>query len=176
MNICIHSTYTCTFDDFMAQVEKTRPQWSAFVDEHHIAKVDDHSSIMIMKVNDFEATGAMMSSDEMQAWDEENGCVDVIYNMEEMTEQLTLPEKIEHSEVQRMGEAKQKFMPLILAIGADNVYMVRTSDSSVSVVTHFPNEDLGKAAMDKISAVREKAAEHFAMTLNSAHAGACLSS
>ena len=75
-----------------------------------------------------------------------------------------------------MEEAKQKFMPLILATGADNVYMVRTSDSSVSVVTHFPNEELGKAAMDKISAVREKAAEHFAMTLNSAHAGACLSS
>ena len=86
MNICIHSTYTCTFDDFMAQVEKTRPQWPAFVDKHHIAKVDDHSSIMIMKVNDFEAMGAMMSSDEMKAWDAENGCVDVIYNMEEMTE------------------------------------------------------------------------------------------
>ena len=85
MNICIHSNYTCTFDDFMAQVEKTRPQWSAFVDKHNIAKVDDNISIMIMKVNDFEA-------------------------------------------------------------------------------------------MDKISAVREKAAEHFAMTLNSAHAGACLSS
>ena len=76
---------------------------------------------------------------------------------------------------QMMGEAKQKFMPLILATGADNVYTVRTSDSSVSVVTHFPNEELGKAAMDKISAVREKAAEHFAMTLNSSHAGSCLS-
>ena len=59
---------------------------SLFVENHHIAKVDDHSSIMIMKVNDFEAMGAMMSSDEMKAWDEENGCVDVIYNMEEMTE------------------------------------------------------------------------------------------
>ena len=57
-----------------------------FVENHHIAKVDDHSSIMIMKVNDFEAMGAMMSSDEMKAWDAENGCVDVIYNMEEMTE------------------------------------------------------------------------------------------
>ncbi len=65
MNICIHSTYSCTFDDFLTQVEKTRPQWSAFVDNHHIAKIDDHSSIMIMKVNDFEAMGAMMSSDEM---------------------------------------------------------------------------------------------------------------
>ena len=79
-------TYTCMFDDFLAQVEKTRPQWSAFVDKHHIAKVDDHSSIMIMKVNDFEAMGAMMSADEMKAWDAENGCVDVTYTMEEMTE------------------------------------------------------------------------------------------
>ena len=60
-----------------------------------------------------------------------------------------------------MEEAKQKFMPLILATGADNVYMVRTSDSSVSVVTHFPNEELGKAAMDKISAVRGESCRTF---------------
>ena len=56
------------------------------MDSHHIAKVDDHSSIMIMKVNDFEAMGAMMSLDEMKAWDAENGCVDETYTMEEMTE------------------------------------------------------------------------------------------
>ena len=75
-----------------------------------------------------------------------------------------------------MEEARQKFMPLILATGADNVYMVCTGGSSVSVFTYFPGGELGKAAMDKIGAVREKAAEHFVMTLNSAHAGACLSS
>lgn len=85
MNICIYSTSTCTFDDFMAQVEKSRPEWSRFVDGHHIAKVDDHSSIMIMNVTDFEAMGAMMSSDEMKAWDAANGCVDVVYTMEEMS-------------------------------------------------------------------------------------------
>ena len=85
MNICIYSTYTCTFDDFMAQVEKSRPEWSHFVDGHHIAKVDDHSLIMIMNVTDFEAMGAMMSSDEMKAWDAANGCVDVVYTMEEMS-------------------------------------------------------------------------------------------
>lgn len=66
--------------------KKTGPHWSAFVDKHHIAKVDDHSSIMIKKVNDFEAMSAMMSSNQMKAWDAENGCVDVIYKMEEMTE------------------------------------------------------------------------------------------
>ena len=38
-----------------------------------------------------------------------------------------------------MDEAKEKFMPMILATGADNVYMVRTGDNTVSVVTHFPD-------------------------------------
>ena len=75
-----------------------------------------------------------------------------------------------------MDEAKQKFMPMILATGADNVYMVRTSDTTVAVVTHFPDEERGRAAVDRIGAVREKAAEHFGMTLVSAHAGGCLSS
>ena len=75
-----------------------------------------------------------------------------------------------------MEEARQKYVPLTLAIGADSVWLVWTGDSSVSVVTDFPDEELGKAAMDKIGAVREKAAEHFAMTLYSANAGACLSS
>ena len=85
MNICIYSTYDCTFDDFMTQLEKSRPQWAPFVDGYHVAKIDDHRSIMIMNVTDLDAIGAMMSSDEMKAWDAENGCVDVIYSMEEMT-------------------------------------------------------------------------------------------
>ncbi len=74
------------FDNFVAQVEKTRPQWSAFVDNRHIAKVNDHSSIMIIEFNDFKSMAAMMSSDEMKAWNAGNGCVDVSYTMEEMTE------------------------------------------------------------------------------------------
>ena len=53
-----------------------------------------------------------------------------------------------------MEEAGQKFKSLILATGEDNVYMVRTSDNSVSEVTHCANEELGKAAKDKIGAVR----------------------
>ena len=63
----------------MEQIEKTRTQRSAFVDNHQIVNVDDHISIMIMTVNDFEAMGDMMSSDEMKAWDADNGFVDVVY-------------------------------------------------------------------------------------------------
>ena len=71
---------------FPGSVRKTRPKWSAFVDNHHIAKIDDHSSIVIMRVDDIKAMGAVMSSDEMKVWDAASGCVDVIYTMEEMTE------------------------------------------------------------------------------------------
>lgn len=85
MNICSHSTYNLQFRRFSGDGGKTRPQWAPFVESHHIAKIDDHSSIMIMQVTDFEAMGEMMSSDEMKAWDAENGCVDVIYGMEEIT-------------------------------------------------------------------------------------------
>ena len=86
MNTCIVSTFTCGFDDFKAMVEKTQSEWSQLVDGYHIAKVDDHKSVMVMNIIDFEALGAFMSSDEMKAWDAENGCIDNVYFMSEMTE------------------------------------------------------------------------------------------
>jgi hypothetical protein len=67
-------------------VEKTQSEWSQLVDGYHIAKVDDHKSVMVMNIIDFEAMGAFMSSDEMKAWDAENGCIDNVYSMSEMTE------------------------------------------------------------------------------------------
>ena len=57
-----------------------------------------------------------------------------------------------------------------------NVYMVITSDTTVSVVTHFPTEEVGKAAAEGIGAVREKAAEHFGMTMVSVNTGVAYSS
>ena len=85
MNTCIVSSFTCSFDDFTAMVENTRPEWSQFVDDYRIAKIDEHQSVMLLNVTDFEAMGALMTSDEMNAWDAENGCVDVVYSMSEMT-------------------------------------------------------------------------------------------
>ena len=54
-------------------------QWSQFVDDYQIAKVDEHNSIMLMNVLDFEAMEAFMTTDEMKAWDAEHGCVDSVY-------------------------------------------------------------------------------------------------
>ena len=82
MNTCIRSTFKCTFDVFYSKVMETEPEWSQFVDDYQIAKVDEHNSIMVMHVVDFEAMEAFMTNDDMKAWDAEHGCVDTVYAMD----------------------------------------------------------------------------------------------
>ena len=41
---------------------------------------------MVMNVLDFEALEAFMATDEMVAWDKENGCVDTLYSMDAVKE------------------------------------------------------------------------------------------
>ena len=79
MNTCIMSTFTCTFEAFKAKVMKDEPKWSQFVDDYQIAKVDEHNSIMVMNVLDFESMEAFMTTDEMKVWDAEHGCIDTVY-------------------------------------------------------------------------------------------------
>ena len=84
MNVCIISTYDCTYEEFRAKVESERSEWGQYVDDWTIAKVNDHKSIMVMNVLDFEGLEAFMSNDETVAWDKENGCVDTLYSMDAM--------------------------------------------------------------------------------------------
>ena len=74
--------FNCTFDEFKEKVESDRNVWGQYVEKWNIAKVDEHKSIMVMKVLDFEALEAFMATDEMVAWDKENGCVDILYSMD----------------------------------------------------------------------------------------------
>ena len=55
MNICIRSTFKCGFEVFKATLMEDKSQWSKFVDDYQIAKVDEHDSRMVMNVLDFEA-------------------------------------------------------------------------------------------------------------------------
>ena len=81
MNTCIRSTFKCTFEVFETKVMEDKSQWSKFVDNYQIAKVDEHNSIMVMNVLDFEAMEAFMTTDEMRAWDTDHGCVDIVYSL-----------------------------------------------------------------------------------------------
>jgi hypothetical protein len=84
MNTCIISTFTCTYDDFLDMFERTKPNWSKFVDNYNVAKLDENKSIIVMNVIDFESLQSFMSADEMLQWDIENGCIDHVYSMESM--------------------------------------------------------------------------------------------
>ena len=81
MNTCIISTFNCTFEEFKEKVESDRTVWGQYVENWSTAKVDEHKSIMVMNVLDFEALEAFMTSDEMKEWDKENACVDTLYSM-----------------------------------------------------------------------------------------------
>ena len=67
--------------------------------------------------------------------------------------------------------AQDKFVPMIMSVGASGVQMVRTGDLSMMVVTQFTDEATGISAQQKITEIRSKAAEQFPMTMESSHAG-----
>jgi len=81
MNTCIISTFNCSFEDFKNKVEEQRSEWSKFIDDYEIAKVNENKSIMVMNVLDFESMQKFMTTEEMQKWDADNGCVDTVYSM-----------------------------------------------------------------------------------------------
>ena len=80
-NTCIRSTFKCTFEVLKARFLEDKSQWSKFVDDYQIAKVDKHNAIMVMMVLDFKAMAAFLTTDEMSAWDADHGCVDMVYSL-----------------------------------------------------------------------------------------------
>jgi len=84
MNLCIVSEFECTFDDFAAMVEKSRGEAEAFMTDFELIKVNDHKSVMLINCTDMEALQTFMTTPEMQQWDQDNGCVDTVYAMEQV--------------------------------------------------------------------------------------------
>ena len=72
--------------------------------------------------------------------------------------------------------ARDKFVPLILGVGAKGVQMIRTGEYSFTVVTHYENEDAAIAAQEKIAAIRGTAAEELPMSMDSASGGGIFAS
>ena len=82
MKLCVVSEYNCTFDEFEVVVKESEEEMSAFVSDYKLVKVNDHKSILLINCTDMEAMQAFISTPEMKQWDEENGCVDIVYSME----------------------------------------------------------------------------------------------
>lgn len=67
--------------------------------------------------------------------------------------------------------ARDKFVPLILSVGASRVQMIRTGDLSFSVVTEYKDEAEANAAQSKIAEIRSQASEELPMTMSGTCAG-----
>ena len=67
--------------------------------------------------------------------------------------------------------AQDKFVPMIMSVGASGVQMVRTGDLSMMVVTQFVDEATGMSAQENIAEIRSKAADEFPMTMECSYAG-----
>lgn len=68
--------------------------------------------------------------------------------------------------------ARDKYVPLVKAVGASGVQMIRTGDNSFTVVTHYADEATAMAAQEKIAAIRSEAADEMPMTMQSTSGGA----
>ena len=54
--------------------------------------------------------------------------------------------------------AKDKFGPMIMAVGASSVDFIQTGDKTMAVVTKYKDEATGAAAIAKIAEIRGQAA------------------
>ncbi len=67
--------------------------------------------------------------------------------------------------------ARDKFVPMIMSVGADRVQMVRTGDRSFCVITEYADAQKAEKAQQRIAEIRGQAAEELPMTMASASAG-----
>ena len=67
--------------------------------------------------------------------------------------------------------ARDKFMPLIMSVGATRVQSIRTGDLSFCVVTEYSDEKTANDAQARIAEIRSQAASELPMTMTSSHAG-----
>lgn len=72
--------------------------------------------------------------------------------------------------------ARDKYVPMVMALGAQSVDMVRTGDLNFVVITKYADEAAADAAQAKIDAIRAEAADELPMTLSGVDRGSSFAS
>lgn len=67
--------------------------------------------------------------------------------------------------------ARDKFVPMIIGVGAQSVQMIRTGDLSFSVITNYADAAACAAAQSKIAELRAQAKADMPMTMDSVSEG-----
>lgn len=69
------------------------------------------------------------------------------------------------------AEARNKYAPAVMSLGASHVYFIETGESTFKVVTIYPDEATANGARDKQNAVRAKAASELPVKMVGEHRG-----
>ena len=69
------------------------------------------------------------------------------------------------------SKANEKYVPMIMSLGAVSVKMCRTEELNFMVITEWSNSETAEKAAQKIAEVREQASEEFDNIMLSSHSG-----
>ena len=67
--------------------------------------------------------------------------------------------------------ARDKYVPMLMSVGAQRVQMVRTGERSFAVITEYADQASADGAQQKINAIREQAKQDIPMKLLSSTTG-----
>ena len=84
MNICIVSTFEGTTEDYMEMFNTTKDSAQGIMQEYELGIVREGKVMLMMQISDMSTMQEVLSSDEMQAWDEKFNCVDEIYILDKI--------------------------------------------------------------------------------------------
>jgi len=85
MNICVITTFDCSFEEFKAMLSEFEGEMQKCVSEWGIAKINDHKAVGLINVTDMEIFTAMMSSPEASEVDAKYNIVDTIYYLDKIS-------------------------------------------------------------------------------------------
>jgi len=72
--------------------------------------------------------------------------------------------------------ARDKYVPMVMALGAKSVDMIRTGDLSFVVITKYADASAGEAAQARVDAIREQATEELPMKMSNVERGSTFAS
>ena len=84
MNVCIVSTFEGTTEDYMVMFNATKESAQGIMQEYDLGIIREGKVMLMMQISDMSKMQEVMSSDEMQAWDEKFNCVDEIYTLDKI--------------------------------------------------------------------------------------------
>ena len=87
MNMCLLETIAAGVETLIARVKQNMERGaSEFCSKWTLADTGNNDFVWLGNITDMDGMGAFLSTDQEMKWDKDNGCVNKVYTMSEMSE------------------------------------------------------------------------------------------